>query len=69
MINDKSQDSTVKHSSCNELLHYKFIIQFAGENFFNRQTFGEVTGKMVDCVILPIHHRLLSSKMQNSPDK
>ena len=34
MINDKSQDSTGKHLSCDGLLHYKFITQFAGENFF-----------------------------------
>jgi len=33
MINDKSQGSLAKHLSCGELLHYKFIIQFAGDNF------------------------------------
>jgi len=33
-INDKSQDSTVKHLSCDGLLHYKFIIQFVGERIF-----------------------------------
>jgi len=32
--NDKSQDNTAKHLSFDELLHYKFIIQFAGEKFF-----------------------------------
>ena len=32
-INDKSQDSTAKHFNCDELLRYKFIIQFAGEIF------------------------------------
>jgi len=31
VINDKSQDSTAKHLSFDELLHYKFIMQFAGE--------------------------------------
>ena len=31
VINDKSQDSTAKHLSCDELLHYKFITQFAGD--------------------------------------
>jgi len=31
VINDKSQDSTAKHLSWDELLHYKFIIQLAGE--------------------------------------
>jgi len=30
-INNKSQGSVAKHLSCNELLHYKYIIQFAGE--------------------------------------
>jgi len=34
VIHDKSQDSTAKHLGCDGLLHYKFIIQFAGENFF-----------------------------------
>jgi len=34
VINDKSQDSTAKHLSYDELIHYKFIIQFAGENFY-----------------------------------
>jgi len=35
VLNDKSQDSTAKHSSSGALLHYKFAIQFAGEkNFF-----------------------------------
>jgi len=33
VINDKSQDSTVKHLSCDGLLHYKFIFQLAGEKF------------------------------------
>jgi len=31
VINDKSQDSTAKHLSCDKPLHYKFIIQFVGE--------------------------------------
>jgi len=31
VINDKSQGSIAKHLSCDGLLHYKFIIQFAGE--------------------------------------
>jgi len=70
VINDKSQGSVAKHLSWDGLLHCKFIIQFAGErNFFNRRTFGKVAGKMVVCVIHPIRITLLSSKMQNSPDK
>ena len=31
VINDKCQDSIAKHLSCDGLLHYKYIIQFAGE--------------------------------------
>ena len=66
----KSQGSVAKHLSWDGLLHCKFIIQFAGErNFLNRRTFGKVAGKMVVCVIHPIRLTLLSSKMQNSPDK
>jgi len=37
--------------------------------FLKSVKFCEVTGKMVDCAIHPIRDRLLSSKMQNSPDK
>jgi len=33
VINDKSQHSTAKHLRCDELLDYKFSIQFAGEIF------------------------------------
>jgi len=34
VINNKSQDSTAKHLSCDRLLHYKFITQFARERSF-----------------------------------
>jgi len=34
VINDKSQDGTAKHLSLDELLHYKFIIQFDGDRIF-----------------------------------
>ena len=47
-------------------MSYTFIIHSAGERTFK---IGEVTGKMVDCVIHPIRLELLSSKMQTSPDK
>jgi len=70
VINDKSQGSIAKHLSRGNLVPYKFIIQFPGERFFlNRRTFGEVTGKMVDCVIRPIRLTLLSSKTRKLPDK
>ena len=51
LINDKSQGCTAKHLSCDGLLHYKFIIQVAS----NWWTFGEVTGKMVDCAYFTRH--------------
>jgi len=35
VINDKSQDSTAKRFSCDELLHYRFITEFAGKRIFN----------------------------------
>ena len=34
MINDKSQDSTAKHLSYDELLDYKFVNNYAGERIF-----------------------------------
>jgi len=34
VINDKSQGSTAKHLSCDGLLLYKFISQFADERIF-----------------------------------
>jgi len=37
--------------------------------FLNWLTFGQVTGKMVDCVIRSIRLTNLSSKIQNSSDK
>ena len=34
VINEKSQDSTTKHLSCDGLLHYKFTTQFARGGIF-----------------------------------
>jgi len=34
VINGKSQDSTARHLSYDGLLHYQFIIHFAGEGIF-----------------------------------
>ena len=65
-INDESQGSIAKNFRCDESLHYTFIIHSAGERIFK---IGEVTGKIVDCVIYPIRLALLSSNMQISPDK
>jgi len=71
-INDISQDSTAKHLSYDGSFHCTLITQFAGERIFK---IGEylakirAKGKMVDRVIRPICLRLLSSKMQNLPDK
>jgi len=33
VVNDKSQDSTAKPLSYDRLLHYKFIVQLAGDKF------------------------------------
>jgi len=62
MINLKIA-STAKHLSCDGLLHYKFIIHCAGENFFK---IGEQLAKLqvkwlivsytpfaLDCSLLP----------------
>jgi len=49
VINDKSQGNIAKNLSWDDLLHCKFITQFAGDRIFlNRQTFGEVAGKMIN---------------------
>jgi len=34
VINDKSEDSTAKHLTFDGLLHYQFIIQFAGKRIY-----------------------------------
>ena len=55
VINDKSQGSVAKHLSWDDLLYFKFIIQFAGERtFLNQRTFGEITRNMVDRAMCPI---------------
>jgi len=75
VINDKLQGSTAKHLSYDVLLHYKFIIQFAGGKNFDNDIFkigehlAKLQAKWLPCVIRPICLRLLSSKMLNSPDK
>jgi len=70
VINDKSQDSTAKHLSCDEQLPLKCIIQFAGERIFKiGERLAKLQAKMLDRVIRPLCFRLLSSKMQTSPDK
>jgi len=33
VINGKSQNRAAKHLSCDELLYYKFVVQFAGDFF------------------------------------
>jgi len=58
VLNDKSQDSTAKHLSCGELLHYKFIIQFTGDTFLIDEQLAKLQTK---CFIRPIRVRLLSS--------
>ena len=43
VINDKSQDSTTKHLSCNGLFQYKFITQLADKRIFK---IGELLAKL-----------------------
>jgi len=43
VINDKLQDSTAKHTSCDGFLHYTFIAQFAGDRIFK---IGEYLAKL-----------------------
>jgi len=67
-INDESEGSIAKHLRNDKLLYYTFIIQSAGERIFKiGEHLGEVTCKIVDCVIYPIRLAHLSSKMQISP--
>jgi len=70
VINDKSQGSIAKHLTWDGLLHYKFIIQFAGERIFKiDKHLAKLQAKLVDCVIqCPIRLTHLSSKMHNLPD-
>ena len=52
MINDKSQDSTAKHLSCDELLPLECIIQFAGKRIFKiGEHLAKLQAKMLDRVI------------------
>jgi len=69
-INDKSQDSTAKHLSCDGLLHYKFITQFAGKKIFLiGEHLAKLLAKWFIVSYLPFALGFLSSKKQNSPDK
>ena len=45
------------------------LLNLTKKELENRRTFGEVTGKKIDCVIYPIRFTLLSSEVQSSPDK
>jgi len=70
VINDKSQSSIAKHLRNDELLHYTFIIQSAGERIFRiGEHLTKLQAKMVDCFMPPIRIALLSTKMLISPDK
>ena len=69
-INDKSIDSTAKHLSCDKLLHYKSIIQFAGDWIFK---IGEhLADRNCYCccyVNMQINVSLLSTKNQTAVDQ
>jgi len=48
VINDKSQDSTAKHLSCDGLLRCKFITQFAGERIVKiGENVAKLQGKLL----------------------
>ena len=49
VFNDKSQGSTAKHLSYDGLLHYKYIISFAGKRIVKIGEFSKVAGK---CLIV-----------------
>ena len=57
-INVKSQGSITKHLSCDMLLYYKFIIQFAGKRILK---IGEQLAKLqtkwltVSCTTFALH--------------
>ena len=70
VINDKSQDSTVKHLSYDGLLHYKFVNHCVGERIFKiREHLAKLQAKWLIVSHAPFALRLLSLKMQNSLDK
>jgi len=65
-INDESQGSLAKNLRCDELLYYTFIIHSAGERIFKiGEHFGEVTGKIIDCVIYPIRLALCPQRCRS----
>jgi len=50
VTNDKSQGTVAKHLSWDGLLHYKFIIQFAGERIFEiGEHFAKLQAKWLMC--------------------
>jgi len=60
VINDKSQDSTAKHLSADELLPLKCIIQFAGKRIFKiGEHLAKLQANMLDQVIRCICFRLV----------
>jgi len=70
VINEKSQDSTTKHLSCDGLLHYKFITQFARGGIFKiGEHLAKLQAKWLIVSYATFALRLLSLKMQNSLDK
>ena len=70
VINGKSQDSTASHLSYDGLLHYQFIIHFAGEGIFLIcEHLAKFQAKWLIVSYAPCALRLLSSMMQNSLDK
>jgi len=58
VINDKSQGNIAKHLSWEVFIHYKFIIQFAGDKKLNlAQHLANLQAKwlIVSCALFALH--------------
>jgi len=47
VINGKSQNCETKHLSCDELLYYKFVVQFAGKFFLIYEHLAKLHAKLL----------------------
>jgi len=63
VINDKSQSSTAKHLSCDGLLQYKFIAQFADKRFKISAHLAKLQAKQLIVSYAPF------AKIENSLDE
>ena len=65
VINDKSQDSTAKLLSYDGLLHYKFIVQFAGERIC--KNYGHVDFTASNSITVPLTPKNIEHKQEVIP--